>query len=182
MLLLSCVQGKLEAKPMGDAIKVLEQAWAIAYREIGKEGDEVATIDMITGALRRTLSKWLVLFTSCRPCAVLCCTAKQRLPGQSSSQQPQKPTVEQYPQGVTVPSCVLCCAGNASVFKAGIEKNMQQQRLYQDQAAAVEAAKKAGIMGKAKNVFGTTTGGLLGSKASSGGGAPLPPNGVGECC
>jgi hypothetical protein len=39
---------------MGDAIKVLEQAWAIAYREIGKEGDEVATIDMITGAMCST--------------------------------------------------------------------------------------------------------------------------------
>lgn len=43
-------QGKLEAKPMTEAISVLEQAWAIAYKEIGKDGSKVATIDMITGA------------------------------------------------------------------------------------------------------------------------------------
>lgn len=34
---------------MAESISVLEQAWAIAYKEIGKEGSEVATIDMITG-------------------------------------------------------------------------------------------------------------------------------------
>lgn len=35
---------------MTEAISVLEQAWAIAYKEIGKDGSKVATIDMITGA------------------------------------------------------------------------------------------------------------------------------------
>jgi hypothetical protein len=82
------------------------------------------------------------------------------------------------------------CAGNASVFKAGIAKNVERQRLANQSAAAAEAAKKAGIMGKAKNVFGAggavgglsgAVGGLMGGKSSSGG-----ANGLGEhallCC
>ena len=45
-----CVQGKLEALPMEGATKLLEQAWSVAYKEVGKEGeDKVPTIDMITG-------------------------------------------------------------------------------------------------------------------------------------
>lgn len=43
-------QGKLEALPMSEAISILEQAWSVAYKEVGKEGeDKVPTIDMITG-------------------------------------------------------------------------------------------------------------------------------------
>lgn len=76
------------------------------------------------------------------------------------------------------------------MFKAGIAKNVERQRLQHESAAAAEAAKKAGIMGKAKNVFGAggavggltgAVGGLMGSKSSSGG-----ANGLGEhavlCC
>lgn len=59
------------------------------------------------------------------------------------------------------------------MFKAGIEKNVQQRRAAAESAAAAEAAKKAGIMGKAKNVFGGSS-----SKASAGG---VAVNGLGEC-
>jgi hypothetical protein len=35
---------------MSEAISVLEDAWSVAYKEVGKEGeDKVPTIDMITG-------------------------------------------------------------------------------------------------------------------------------------
>jgi hypothetical protein len=34
---------------MSEAIHVLEQAWAVAYKEVGKEDSAVPTIDMITG-------------------------------------------------------------------------------------------------------------------------------------
>jgi hypothetical protein len=44
-------QGKLEAIPMSEAISVLEQAWAVAYKEVGKEDSMVPTIDMITGGV-----------------------------------------------------------------------------------------------------------------------------------
>lgn len=43
---------------MADAISVLEKAWAIAYKEIGKEGAEVATIDMITGRHPARWAAW----------------------------------------------------------------------------------------------------------------------------
>jgi hypothetical protein len=57
-------QGKLDALPMSEAIEVLQAAWAIAYKEIGKEGEEkVPTIDMITGADTARC---------CRACACCC--------------------------------------------------------------------------------------------------------------
>jgi hypothetical protein len=58
------------------------------------------------------------------------------------------------------------------VFKGGVERYQNQRRVAAESAAAAEAVKKAGIMGKAKNVFGA------GSKGSTSG---APPNGLGEC-
>lgn len=53
-------QGKLEALPMTESIQVLQAAWGIAYKEIGKQGgDKVPTIDMITGGW------WLCLVHTC---------------------------------------------------------------------------------------------------------------------
>jgi hypothetical protein len=62
------------------------------------------------------------------------------------------------------------------VFKSGIAKNMQRRQEAAESLAAAEAAKKAGIMGKAKNVFGVNK-----DKGSAGGAAPLAANGMGEC-
>lgn len=43
---------------MPEAINVLEQAWSIAYKEVGKTGDDkVPTIDMITGTCWGAVSK-----------------------------------------------------------------------------------------------------------------------------
>lgn len=62
------------------------------------------------------------------------------------------------------------------MFKDGIEQNEKNRRAAADSLAAADAAKKAGIMGKAKNVFGGKD-----RAGTAGGAAPLAANGIGEC-
>jgi hypothetical protein len=58
---------------MTEAITVLEQAWAIAYKEIGKDGGNVSTIDMITGACTGSCWNPVSCRVSCSFCSSVGC-------------------------------------------------------------------------------------------------------------
>lgn len=178
---------------MSEAISVLEQAWAIAYKEVGKEGAEVATIDMITGMFCSNTTGLCACSTASTHCEICLRHGWVTKLCWHACLQAAAPVVASWRSSVfsraVRAACGLCKllnmwwllvpAGNASVFKAGIEKNAQRRAAQAEYAAQAEAAKKAGVMGKAKGVFSTATGGLLGSSSKSSGGG-LPPNGIGE--
>jgi hypothetical protein len=154
---------------MTESIQVLQAAWGIAYKEIGKQGgDKVPTIDMITGGwwlcLVHTCGSWLAAGQHALNAAV------------PSSLQATKSPASPHPHP---PTPTNARTGAYSVFSEGIGRHNEGQRVAA--AAAAEAAsKKKGVMGSLGigGGAGKSKGLFSGNKSSGGGaaaaGVPVP--------